>query len=92
MKFLLLSKFSIFFSKSSRKKDKEYKVGNGWVVELNIFNRGIDFDSGNDSGIVVYEKKLFFLYSIVIKFCIFSYFSSGYGSDNSSIVSVDLRF
>ncbi|XP_065943161.1 kinesin-like protein KIF26B isoform X2 [Magallana gigas] len=85
------SKLPIFSSKSSRKKDKEYKVGNGRVVELNTSNRGTDSDSGNDSGIVAHEKKLLSPYSTVTKPRTPSHSSSGHGSDNSSTVSADLR-
>ena len=84
------SKLPIFSSKSSRKKDKEYKVGNGRVVELNT-TRGTDSDSGNDSGIVAHEKKLLSPYSTVTKPRTPSHSSSGHGSDNSSTVSADLR-
>lgn len=84
------SKLPIFSSKTSRKKDKEYKVGNGRVVELNT-TRGTDSDSGNDSGIVAHEKKLLSPYSTVTKPRTPSHSSSGHGSDNSSTVSADLR-
>lgn len=85
------SKLPIFSSKTSRRKDKEFKVSNGRVVELNTSNRGTDSDSGNDSGIVAHEKKLLSPYSTVTKPRTPSHSSSGHGSDNSSTVSADLR-
>ncbi|XP_062588901.1 kinesin-like protein KIF26B isoform X4 [Saccostrea cucullata] len=85
------SKLPIFSSKGSRKKDKENKVGNGRVVELNASSRGTDSDSGNDSGIVAHEKKLLSPYNTVTKPRTPSHSSSGHGSDNSSTVSADLR-
>ncbi|XP_052058492.1 uncharacterized protein LOC127698847 isoform X2 [Mytilus californianus] len=77
-------------TKSKTKKGEKGKLHNVRINELNI-SRGTDSDSGNDSGIVSYERSLLSPYSTVTKPRTPSHSSSGHGSDNSSNVSAELR-
>ena len=77
-------------TKSKTKKGEKGKLHNVRINELNV-SRGTDSDSGNDSGIVSYERSLLSPYSTVTKPRTPSHSSSGHGSDNSSTVSAELR-
>lgn len=77
-------------AKSKTKKGEKGKLYNVRINELNV-SRGTDSDSGNDSGIVSFERTLLSPYSTVTKPRTPSHSSSGHGSDNSSNVSADLR-
>ncbi|XP_071162087.1 kinesin-like protein KIF26A isoform X1 [Mytilus edulis] len=77
-------------TKSKTKKGEKGKLHNVRINELNV-SRGTDSDSGNDSGIVSYERSLLSPYSTVTKPRTPSHSSSGHGSDNSSNVSAELR-
>jgi hypothetical protein len=75
-------------TKSKTKKGEKGKLHNVRINELNV-SRGTDSDSGNDSGIVSYERSLLSPYSTVTKPRTPSHSSSGHGSDNSSTVSAE---